>query len=89
MTLSWRAGREAASHQVYLGTDEQAVQDGTAAVVTVAEPPYDAAVDLDQTYYWKVVEVNDAMTPAAWEGDVWSFSTADDPRRRRFRELHG
>jgi hypothetical protein len=36
--LSFRAGREAATHDVYLSTDEQAVIDGAAPVVTVAEP---------------------------------------------------
>ena len=34
-------------------------------------------VDLSSTYYWKVVEVNQAADPATWEGEVWSFSTAD------------
>jgi hypothetical protein len=33
-TLSWRAGREAAQHDVYLGTDEQAVADGNVPVTT-------------------------------------------------------
>lgn len=28
-TLGWRAGREAAKHNVYLSTDQQAVIDGT------------------------------------------------------------
>ena len=33
VTLSWRPGREAASHEVYLSTDQQAVTDGGAAAV--------------------------------------------------------
>jgi len=74
--LSWRAGREAVSHQVYVSTDKQQVIDGTAPVSTVSANTYEAPVTLGQTYYWKVVEVNDAMTPKAWEGDVWSFTTA-------------
>jgi len=73
--LSWRAGREAGSHQVYLSTDQQAVIDGTVAPVTALQAQINATVDLGQTYYWKVVEVNDAETPASWEGPVWSFST--------------
>jgi hypothetical protein len=75
--LSWRAGREAASHQVYVGTDKQQVIDGTAPVSMVSTNTFEAPVGLGQTYYWKVVEVNDAMTPASWAGDVWSFTTAD------------
>jgi hypothetical protein len=74
-TLSWRAGREAASHEVHLGTDEQAVTDGTAGAITVAQSVYETALDLAATYYWKVVEVNEAETPNAWASDVWSFST--------------
>ncbi|MHC4519501.1 MAG: discoidin domain-containing protein, partial [Planctomycetota bacterium] len=75
-TLSWRAGREAAQHNVYLDTDEQAVIDGTASLATVSEPSYDATLDLNQTYYWKVDEINDVEDPAAWEGDIWTFSVA-------------
>jgi len=76
--LSWRAGREAASHNVYLSTDEQAVIDETAAVITVTEASCGPlSLDLDQTYYWKVNEVNEAETPATWQGDVWNFSTQE------------
>jgi len=77
LPLSWRPGREAASHKVYLNTDEQAVIDGTAPGTTVSEPSFEAALDLTETYYWKVVEVNEAETPSSWESDVWSFSTND------------
>jgi hypothetical protein len=75
--LSWRAGREAASHQMYLSTDQQAVIDGTAPVVTTSQTSYAKTVDLVQTYYWKVVEVNQVEDPTAWSSDVWSFTTAD------------
>ena len=73
--LSWRAGREAASHQVYVGTDKQQVLDGTAPVSAVSGTSFEPPVGLGQTYYWKVTEVNDAMTPKSWDGDVWSFTT--------------
>ncbi|HUV63610.1 MAG TPA: discoidin domain-containing protein, partial [Sedimentisphaerales bacterium] len=62
-TLSWRAGREAARHNVYLSTDEQAVIDGTAPVVTVTSPSYASSLDLAGTYYWRIDEVNDVETP--------------------------
>ncbi len=77
-TLSWRAGREAASHELYLSTDEAAVVDGSAAVGTAADNPYALSgldVALDTTYYWKVDEVNEAEAISLWEGNVWSFST--------------
>jgi len=76
--LSWRAGREAASHLVHFGTDRQAVGAGTAPVQTVAASRFDpGALDLGRTYFWKVTEVNEAATPQVWEGDVWSFATKE------------
>jgi len=78
VTLSWRAGREAASHDVYLSTDEQSVIDGTAPVVSVSETSYDTGeLQLNQNYYWKIVEVNEAETPTTWEGDVLNFTTRE------------
>ena len=75
--LSFRAGREAASHDVYLGTDEQAVIDGNVPVATVNETSYAPALDLAGTYYWRVDEVNDAEIPTTWQGDIWNLSTQE------------
>jgi hypothetical protein len=75
-TLTWRPGREAASHKVYLGTDQQAVTSGAAPVSTAAGDSFSpASLQFGTTYYWKVNEVNDAATTKSWEGDVWSFTT--------------
>ncbi len=49
--------------------------DGTVPAVTLTSTQYGAPVTLGQTYYWKVTEVNQAMTPSSWDGDVWSFTT--------------
>ncbi len=73
-TLSWRAGRDAASHQVFLGEDAANVP----LAATVSDTSYDAAgtgLQLGRTYYWRIDEVNQAETPAVWQGDIWSFST--------------
>ncbi|MEN6428300.1 MAG: discoidin domain-containing protein, partial [Phycisphaerales bacterium] len=77
--ISWRAGRDAASHRVYLSTDVNEVISGSALVGTVSEPRFesDTLLALGKTYYWKVNEVNDAEEPAVWEGEVWSFSTGE------------
>jgi hypothetical protein len=76
VVLSWRAGREALSHQVYLSADSNAVAEGTALVATVQESRYAADnLDLGTTYYWKIVEVNQAAGIPAWESEIWSFST--------------
>jgi hypothetical protein len=76
-TLAWRAGREAATHKVYLGTDRQAVVDGNAPVVSMTNASYSSALDLGQTYYWRIDEVNEVETPPAWQGDVWDFATQE------------
>jgi Concanavalin A-like lectin/glucanases superfamily/F5/8 type C domain len=76
--LSWRAGREAASHEIYLSTDEAAVVDGTALIDTVGDSTYAPAdLQLGSTYYWKVNEVNEAAAIASWEGSLWSFTTQE------------
>jgi hypothetical protein len=75
--LSWRAGREAATHEVYLGEDQQAVVEGTASAATVSAPEYEASLLLSKDYYWKVIEVNEAETPSNWDSEVWSFTTND------------
>jgi len=82
VTLSWRAGREAASHNVYFSTDEQAVIDETVSAVSIpadrSYASYDTGpLDLGQSYYWKVNEVNEAKTPTTWESNIWSFTTTD------------
>ena len=76
--LNWRAGREVDVHEVYLSTDEAAVADGTALVDTVAERSHNpGGLDFGQTYYWKVVEVNEAEAITAWEGPIWNFTTQE------------
>jgi hypothetical protein len=76
--LGWRVGRQAATHDVYISSDEQAVIDGSATVETVAEAMYGPmSLDLAKSYYWRVDEVNEADTPTAWEGSIWSFTTTD------------
>ncbi len=78
VVLSWRAGREADTHDVYLSNSEQEVIDANASVATVSEPSYDAGtLDLGRAYYWRVDEVNGAETPATWQGEVWNFATAE------------
>jgi len=74
IVLSWRAGREAASHQVYLGTDGA----NLALAGTTNRNSFDTGpLHYAQTYYWSVAEVNEAETPPSYAGEVWSFSIPD------------
>jgi concanavalin A-like lectin/glucanase superfamily protein/F5/8 type C domain-containing protein len=71
--LSWRAGRDALSHEIYVSTDEQAVVDGTALVDATDESRYPiSTLEFGATYYWKVNEVQDVES---WAGAIWNFST--------------
>ncbi|MCF7974604.1 MAG: discoidin domain-containing protein [Phycisphaerae bacterium] len=77
-TVSWRAGREAGQHTLYASTDAIAVADGTAPSASSSTHSLDlTALDLQlgQTYYWRVDEVNEAQVPSVWAGPVWSLST--------------
>ncbi len=76
--LSWRAGREAVTHEVYLSSDSTAVADGTAQVDVVTESRY-APADLDfgTVYRWRVDEVNEAEAVSLWEGSLWTFTTQE------------
>ena len=76
--VSWRAGREAAQHTIYVGADPDAVTDGTAPSVTSSTNSLDLAsldLELGQTYYWRVDEVNETEAVSVWAGPVWSFAT--------------
>jgi len=78
VTISWRTGREAAKHNVYLSDSKQAVIAGTASVTTVSQASYGPlSLDLGKIYYWRVDEVNEAETPTTWQGNVWNFSTQE------------
>ncbi len=76
--LSWRAGREAGTHDIYISTSEQEVADATVATESISGDSCEivyvpSSLDLGQRYYWKVVEVDPDST--VWEGDIWNFST--------------
>jgi hypothetical protein len=72
--LSWRAGREAASHEVYLGTDAVALP----LVDPVSEPGYaPTGLEFGLSYYWRVDEVNEAEAISTWEGSTWSFTVQE------------
>jgi len=82
--LSWIAGEAAVSHQVYFGTDEEAVKNantgspeykGTKALGSESYNPGKLA--WHSPCYWRIDEVNDVNPESPWVGNVWSFTTAD------------
>jgi hypothetical protein len=74
VTLSWRPGRGATQHEVYFGLDA----DDLMPVATVTETTFDTTdlnLQLDQTYCWQVVELNEADPTVTWASEINSFST--------------
>ena len=80
-TLSWTPADNAASHELYFGTDADAVKNATTASPEYIGPrapgaeSYDpGGLVWDSSYAWRV----DAVYPAETvKGLVWSFATAD------------
>jgi hypothetical protein len=82
--LTWSPGVYAASHQVYFGTDKDAVK-----YADTSSPEYKGTRDLgaesydpgkllwDNTYYWRIDEVNNTNPDSPWTGNIWSFTTAN------------
>jgi len=82
--LTWKPGIQATSHEIYFGTDEQAVRDAT-----MASPEYMGPQALgsesyepgklawESLYYWRVDEFNSLNPDSPWTGSVWSFTSAD------------
>ena len=80
-TLNWTPGDYADTHDVYLGTDVNAVSDANHSSAefmgNVDVNNYDpCTLDYSTTYYWAIDEVNDTIT---WTGTVWSFTTEAMP----------
>jgi len=80
VTLSWTAGDYAEVHKIYFGTDETLVTNSDPSVYIGEQPVADVNIDrtnldLDTTYYWKIVELSDSNTTVV-DGPVWEFTLA-------------
>ena len=81
--LSWTAGEFAATHDVYLGTSYDDVNDASRANpmdVLVSQnqlptmfKPRDA-LEFGQTYYWRIDEVNVPPDTTIYKGAIWTFT---------------
>ncbi len=80
--LTWVSGIFAASHNVYFGTDADAVKNADTSsseykgTRDLGAETYDPGkLEWDSTYYWRIEEVNDANPDSPWVGLVWTFTT--------------
>ena len=85
VTLSWKPGDFAVTHDVYLGDNFDDVDNGTGetfrgnqgAAFYVAGFPgfaYPEGLVPGTTYYWRIDEINDLHPESPWKGEVWSFT---------------
>ncbi len=82
--ITWTPGVYADSHQIYFGTDKEAVRNAD-----TGSPEYKGTGDFgaesydpgklqwNTTYYWRIDEANNAHPDSPWTGNVWSFTTAN------------
>jgi len=86
VSLRWRPGDFAVSHDVYFGesfddvndasrTDPRGVLVSQNQKGTIYEPP--GFFEFAQTYYWRVDEFNDAEPNSPWKGNTWTFTVID------------
>ncbi len=84
LPLSWQPGDEAAEHDVYFGTDVDAVTDADASDTTgvyrgrQSDTSFSPAEGVEWgggPYYWRIDEVSSDGTVV--EGRIWSFTVAD------------
>jgi hypothetical protein len=82
--LSWSPGENAASHDVFFGTDEEAIKNANTGSIEykgsrdLGSESYDPGkLEWDAIYYWRVDEVNNANPESPWAGNLWSFTTAN------------
>jgi subtilisin family serine protease len=77
VVLSWSPGKDALSHDVYLGIDFDDVNNATPDSneymgnydVNTFDP---CGLDFETTYYWRIDELDGSNT---YKGDVWRFTT--------------
>jgi len=75
--FSWTPGMFAALHNVYFGSDPNNLNH--VATKALGEESYSPPEPLqfNQTYYWRIDEVNEMDPNSPWEGNFWSFTVAN------------
>jgi hypothetical protein len=85
-SLSWTPGAYAVSHDIYISTSFDDVNNASPSsaafvqntvqnqlAIGAAGQLFPQGMEPGTTYYWRVDEVNAADPNSPWKGDVWSF----------------
>ena len=80
--LRWMPGKYAATHDIYIGTNEEDVTNadranplGVLASRDQSETQFGAHLsEFEQTYYWRVDEVSAAPDGTIFRGPIWCFT---------------
>ena len=82
--LTWSPGVYGASHEMYFGTDKEAVKNADTSSPeykgsgNLGSESYDSGnLEWNTTYYWRIDEANDTNPDSPWIGPLWSFTTAN------------
>ena len=83
-TLTWTRGANGDSHEVYFGSDAEAVKNADTSSQeykgsgNLGSESYEPGqLEWSTTYYWRIDEANNANADSPWTGPIWSFTTAD------------
>jgi hypothetical protein len=77
--LTWNTGTKAELHDIYFGTSFEDVNSADISTAGIYKgrqsgTSYDPGpLELGETYYWRIDEVNEAEDDSPWTGPVWSF----------------
>jgi hypothetical protein len=81
-TLSWLAGDDAIQHDIYFGSDAQAVENADISTTEIyrgrqnsTSYPLPEILTPNQSYYWRIDEISANATIG--KGPVWTFNVAD------------
>ena len=83
VTLQWSPGTYAVQHDVYLGTDADAVANADTTTTGIYRGRQNTTsfspglLPWNTTHYWRIDEVNPTHPDSPWAGEVWSFTTAN------------
>jgi len=80
VVLSWTPGEFADKHDVYFGTNFDDVNNADTSSPLLISPAQDAnsfnagRLEFEQTYFWRIDEVNAPPDTKVFKGNVWGFT---------------